>query len=163
MLYFDFSRALHVVRKHRVWLKLEHFGISGSLLSWIDSFFIGTTFSEKVVDSYSSRSVAIGVPQGSVLGPILFLVNTADLFFSLKSDHAFYADASKIFGNPLDHPRLMQDIWIQFLHGAPTGFFPLISISVLYSIITHSILASCILIAAEQPMWWMPRVTLALS
>lgn len=102
VLYLDFSRAFDKVPHHMLLHKLEHFGIRGHLLEWFRAFLTDRTFSVRVGTSYSHpRPVTSGVPQGSVLGPILFLIYTVDLLKSLRSGHGAYADDCKLFGCPL--------------------------------------------------------------
>lgn len=102
VLYMDFSKAFDRVPTRRLLHKLDHFGIRGSLLSWIAGFLSNRSFAVKVAGTLSShRPVLSGVPQGSVLGPVLFLIYISDLAAILKSRAAFYADDLKIYGNPL--------------------------------------------------------------
>lgn len=98
VLYLDFCKAFDKVPRLRLLHKLEHFGIRGQLLVWIQGFLGNRTFSVKIADAHSSkRIVSSGVPQGSVLGPVLFIVYTADLAALLKCKSAFYADDLKVF------------------------------------------------------------------
>ena len=56
------------------------FGIRGTILSWIQSFITGRTQAVRVGDDQSAiSSVVCGFPEGSVLGPVLFLLCTADI------------------------------------------------------------------------------------
>ena len=71
----DFSKAFDSVPHRRLPNKLERYGIDGPLLSWFQSFLIG--WSQRVVlrGSYSSwTQVKSGVPLGTILGPILFIM-----------------------------------------------------------------------------------------
>lgn len=109
VVYLDFSKAFERVPRRRLLHKLDHFGIRGPLLSWIESFLTGRSFSVRVADQHSlSRPVASGVPQGSVLGPILFLLYTSDLAALIKSDFAMYADDLKLYGSPSNKQCMLQ-------------------------------------------------------
>ena len=81
-------------------MKPEDYGAKGSLHAWFTSYFTGRQ--ERVVmDSLYSDwlSVTFGVPQGSILGPLLFLVyiNGSPDYILHNSSIALYADDSKLF------------------------------------------------------------------
>ena len=81
-------------------LKLESYGVSSQLVNWVKAFLENRTF-HVVVEGESSRKgkACSGVPQGSVLGPLLFLVFINDLAGSLKCPCYMFADDVKIVGN----------------------------------------------------------------
>ena len=70
----DFSKAFDVVPHQCLLHKLDHYGIRGTTLNWIQNFLTNRT-QKVVVDGSSSESARVrsGVPQGTVLGPLLFL------------------------------------------------------------------------------------------
>ena len=82
----------------RLLLKLRAYGVSGSLLKWLESFLVGRTQRVSVNGTLSDqRAVLSGVPQGSVLGPVLFLIFINDIVDELESDMLLFADDSKLF------------------------------------------------------------------
>ncbi|KAJ3659737.1 hypothetical protein Zmor_011411 [Zophobas morio] len=101
IVYIDFQKAFDKVPHRRLIHKLRELGIKGNLLKWISAFLSERVFYVRVGDSLSNNyAVKSGVPQGSVLGPVLFVLYISDLSRLLKSDHAFYADDLKIFNYP---------------------------------------------------------------
>lgn len=96
----DFSKAFDKVHHQSLLLKLEHYGIIDNIHSWINSFL--SNRSQKVmVDNKlsSSKRVMSGVPQGSVLGPLLFLVYINDMpgVVSEGSHLKLFADDSLLY------------------------------------------------------------------
>ena len=94
----DFSKAFDVVPHQRLLRKLEFYGIGGSSLVWIEDFLTGRT-QQVVIDSEFSvvAPVTSGVPQGSVLGPILFLSFINDMPECVSSKCRLFADDSIIY------------------------------------------------------------------
>ena len=87
LIVLDFSKAFNVVPHQRLLHKLDHYGIRGSTLLSIQNF-LTTRLQKVVVDGSFSETahVGSGLPQGTVLGPILFLCYINDLPSSVSSD-----------------------------------------------------------------------------
>ena len=89
----DFSKAFDTVPHDRLLGKLEHYGINGPILKWI-SMFLKHREQRVVVGGVASSptSVDSGVPQGTVLGPLLFLLHINDMPQVVSSQVRLFAD-----------------------------------------------------------------------
>ena len=97
VVYLDFSKAFDRVQHSVLLRKLFQYGISGPMLTWIESYLHGRSSTVRVCGAYSEKlPVTMGVPQGSVLGPLLFLVHINDLPKHVQSHIAIFADDAKI-------------------------------------------------------------------
>ncbi len=121
IVYFDFSKAFDSVNHDILLHKLKFiFNIDGRLLKFIASYLSGRKQQVVIGNTMSTQKpVLSGVPQGSILGPILFVLFINDLPAGLSSgtELALYADDTKIWrrmNSEMDYEALQNDI--QYLH-----------------------------------------------
>ena len=102
LLLLDLSGAFYTVNHSLLLSRLENsFGITGTVLQWFHSYLTGRSQFVEINDTKSSvRDLTVGVPQGSVLGPILYLLYTAPLADIIRSHglvYHFYADDTQLY------------------------------------------------------------------
>ena len=114
MIYLDYSKAFDSVPHRRLLQKLAGYVIRGRLLEWISGFLRGRKQRVCVRGKTSEWSdVRSGVPQGSVLGPLCFLVYVADMDAEVESVVQMFADDTKIYRRIFSQPdrvKLQEDL-----------------------------------------------------
>ena len=102
-IYLDCKKAFDTVPHKRLIAKLEAYGISGKILRWIKCFLSDRSQMVCIKGVLSdSLPVLSGVPQGSVIGPLLFLIYINDLLDEISSSGKLFANDSKIYRRIID-------------------------------------------------------------
>ena len=105
----DFSAAFDRVNHGSLVFKLREAGVGGLILKVFQNFLSSRTQRVKVDGVFSSSIDVSGVPQGSVLGPLLFLLNIADLPRLLQNELVGYEDDSTLLCK-IPHPLDMSSV-----------------------------------------------------
>ena len=98
MLILDFSKAFDTVPHKCQLKKLESYGINGNILSWLEAWL--TQREQQVTiegDKSSTAKVTSGVPQETVLGPLMFLLYINDIGNDITSKIRLFADDSQLY------------------------------------------------------------------
>ena len=102
-IYMDFRKAFDSILHCRLMTKVHAHGIRGNVHTWIQDFLARLTQCMVINGTMSAEaSVSSGIPQGSVLGPILFELYINDLPRNVKNHVKLFADDSKIFARSDD-------------------------------------------------------------
>lgn len=114
LIFLDFAKAFDKVWHRGLLQKLKSIGFNGVILDWIESFLSNRT-QRVVIGECSSewKKVLSGVPQGSVLGPLLFIIFINGMPNLTKHISKFFADDSKLIGiirSILDKEMLQADL-----------------------------------------------------
>ena len=110
----DFSKAFDTIPHKQPLHKLSLYGITGPLHAWLLNFLTQRSM-RVVIEGACSESTAVdsGVPQGTVLGPILFLCHINDIPSSVSSQVGLFADNCLLYceiNTFKDHLTLQQDL-----------------------------------------------------
>ena len=104
----DLTKAFDLVPHDILLMKLQKIGITGLTLKWFESYLKGRKQFVKVGNSSSSyRDISYGVPQGSILGPILFLIFFNDLPNCTTLSLLLFADDTTILASSKNLPELI--------------------------------------------------------
>jgi hypothetical protein len=112
--FLDLAKAFDSLDRSKLLVKLDHYGVSNSELSWFKSYF--TARKQYVYfDGMKSTLLPVnyGVPQGSIIGPILFIIFMNDIVYSSNQmKFIMCADDTNIFHSSLSlsvHARVVND------------------------------------------------------
>ena len=111
VIYLDFRKAFDSVPHERLALKLQEHGFTGKLLQWIRDFLANRSQRVRVGNDFSEKGkVLSGIPQGSILGPVLFTVFINDLPDNIESICKVFADDTKIYDSPKNNTIIQNDL-----------------------------------------------------
>ena len=114
-LFLDLSKAFDKVWHEGLIFKLKQNGVQGNLLDLLDNYLSGRK-QRVVLNGVQSRweEIQSGVPQGSVLGPLLFLIYINDLTHCISSNIKLFADDASLFIKVKDakvaHETILSDL-----------------------------------------------------
>ena len=99
MIYMDISKAFDKANHGCLLQKFHEFGFVGSLSQWFSSYLMGRFERVTVLgETFDTLPFSSGIPQGSILGPMLFLIYVDNLSDSVLTSHvAMFADGTKIY------------------------------------------------------------------
>jgi hypothetical protein len=124
MAILDFSKTFDTVPHKKLLHKLDQYGIRGSVHRWLANFLTKRKM-RVTLEGESSQQVTVdsGVPQGTVLGPFLFLCHINDLPDVVKSSVRLFADDCLLYreiNSQNDHNKLQKTLKI-WKNGPKTG------------------------------------------
>ena len=112
--YLDFAKAFDSVPHKRLLMKMKSFGITGKLWTWIEDF-LQARIQHVVINGVKSLAALVlsGIPQGSVLGPLLLICFINDMPEVIQAFIQMFADDTKLYmevNGPEDQQALQKDL-----------------------------------------------------
>ena len=112
IIYLDFKKAFDSVPHGRLLSKLAAYGITGRVLKWIEDFLSDRVQCVRIGNAKSGKEkVLSGIPQGSILGPILFTIFINDIPEGIESFCHIFADDTKLYNAAKSSDKLQRDIF----------------------------------------------------
>ena len=110
--FLDFAKACDTVNHKILLKKLEYYGIRGTSLQWFESYLTNRKQCVKIGDTHSQTdTIKCGVPQGSILGPLLFLIYINDIVnCSNILQFTLFADDTCIFYSAKPDPSIVNTL-----------------------------------------------------
>ena len=112
IIYLDFKKAFDSIPHERLLIKMKGYGITGRTLNWVRNFLSGRQQRVRIGNECSSRTdVTSGIPQGSILGPVLFTIFINDLPEAISVNCKVFADDTKIYDDSRNHKNIQEDLY----------------------------------------------------
>ena len=111
-IFADLQKAFDTVNHDILIAKLDHYGVRGAANDWFASYLNNRTQFVSILGYESAiKPINHGVPQGSVLGPLLFLIYINDLHFSIKNSKVYhFADDTNLLNIGDSRKKMQKEI-----------------------------------------------------